>query len=87
MCFVDPEEINLLSNSYECEQIHVNIVFFETTAHYEPCYNKKSLIKKTFPRSKWIILRVLKTNQILKSAFFVFIQNFNYSKIKNIHFY
>ena len=37
---------------------------------------KKSLIKKTTPRSKCIILSGLKTNKILMSAFVVFSLNF-----------
>ena len=32
--------------------------------------NKKSHMKKTIPRSKWITLRGLRTNQILMSAFY-----------------
>ena len=61
--------------------VHFDVSMFT----HKTMSNKRSLIKKTIPRSKWIILRGLKTNQILMSAFF-FLQNFNYPKTKNILF-
>ena len=48
-------------------------------------HKQEESYKKTIARSKWIIFRGLKTNQILMSAFF-FIQNLNYPKMKNILF-
>ena len=45
----------------------------------------KGTIKKTIPRSKWIILRGIKTNQILMSALFFF-KILTIQKRKNVLF-
>ena len=45
-------------------------------------YNKKRLIKKSIPRSKWIILRGLETNQIKCQYFYIFFKILTIQKRK-----